>query len=162
LLVGKVPPPVMLSEPTLDVYDYSVMGWRVIDTDTQQHIVDLGFKTHIDQNCRLYGIDGPENNTTAGKLVTRFVAAWYERMVGIAVKSLTMKHDDKYGGRYLGIVRGRTQPKGRFQELNSLLVREKLAKPDYFGGTKAPWTIDELAETEARARTMLSNLGITV
>jgi hypothetical protein len=168
VLVTYTPPPTMIGPSALAVYDFNVRGYRVIDADTQEHVLDMGFDIQQrKKNGRLFGIDTPESSTVAGKLVERYVDAWYAQMGdasagGIMSRSLIKNYDDKYGGRYLCLVRGKKSPKSRFQELNELLVRLGLAGGDYFGGEKPPWTKERLAETEGRVRPLLAALGITV
>ena len=45
------------------MYEYSVALDRVIDGDTIDVMIDLGFKTHVKKRIRFYGINTPESRT---------------------------------------------------------------------------------------------------
>lgn len=45
------------------MYDYKAKLLRVIDGDTIDAMIDLGFNTWIKKRVRLYGIDAPESRT---------------------------------------------------------------------------------------------------
>ena len=45
------------------MYEYKARLLRVVDGDTVDVDIDLGFKVHIQQRVRLYGIDAPEVRT---------------------------------------------------------------------------------------------------
>ena len=50
------------------MYTYRGEVKSVIDADTIDVLVDLGFGVHTMQRLRLYGIDAPEMKTEAGKI----------------------------------------------------------------------------------------------
>lgn len=54
-------------------YHYDVLDYRVIDGDTIECVLDLGFNTQRKEVFRLKGIDCPEQNTEAGKIATGFL-----------------------------------------------------------------------------------------
>jgi len=81
---------------------------EVIDGDTVDLLVDLGFGIHVKERFRLYGIDAPEMPSEAGKIAK----AYLESLVGttgnlyIATIKMTRRPQektDKYG-RYLAIL----------------------------------------------------------
>jgi micrococcal nuclease len=53
-------------------YIYQATLERVVDGDTVDIVIDLGFSTFRKERIRLYGVDAPEINTEAGKLAKGF------------------------------------------------------------------------------------------
>lgn len=47
----------------IDKYNYNVQVSRVVDGDTVDVMIDLGFNTHIKRRVRMYGINTPETRT---------------------------------------------------------------------------------------------------
>ena len=47
----------------MSLYEYNAKVKRIIDGDTVDAYVDLGFKTHLEIRIRLKGIDTPESRT---------------------------------------------------------------------------------------------------
>lgn len=45
------------------MYEYNAKLIRVIDGDTIDAIIDLGFNVWVEKRIRLYGIDAPESRT---------------------------------------------------------------------------------------------------
>jgi len=88
-------------------YNYKAKIIRVIDGDTLEMMVDLGFSVWINQNMRLYGIDAPETRTKdlAEKEAGLAVKKWLENRVA-AAKNVQLQSIcvDKYGGRFDGIL----------------------------------------------------------
>lgn len=103
---------------------------RVVDGDTLDVDIDLGFYVHIEQRVRLYGVDTPEKygvkkeseEYKAGVAATEFVEQWLERKVPdlfehyeyviLNPKPVTMKSYDgkkfrkgKYGRWLVEIIR---------------------------------------------------------
>jgi micrococcal nuclease len=95
--------------PTLaPVYRYRARCLRIIDADTLDVEVDLGFRVHVRTPLRLLGLNAPERNTDAGRRAFEYVAVWISK-TGI---STTLVIDsakagdwsgDKYG-RWLAVV----------------------------------------------------------
>lgn len=54
------------------IYYYRAVTERVIDGDTYQLRVDLGFRVAVSINGRLRGVNCPEKNTDAGKRAAEF------------------------------------------------------------------------------------------
>lgn len=84
------------------LYDYAATVLRVVDADTVDLEVDLGFSTSVKTRFRLFGINAPEMNTDAGKAAK---ARAEELMpVGAKFEVNTVKDKkDKYG-RYLVVI----------------------------------------------------------
>lgn len=80
-------------EPT---YTYKAMVVKVIDADTVDLLVDLGFAISNKIRIRLLGIDAPEMRTDEGKAAK--VAVMQKMPVGASVIVRTFKRaGDKYG-----------------------------------------------------------------
>ena len=90
------------------MYEYAATIIRIVDGDTVDVDVDLGWDTHVcgkRGRIRLYGIDAPESRTRDkeekkyGLLAKKFVEEFMP--VGTVVTLRTYKDTGKYG-RYLG------------------------------------------------------------
>ena len=115
------------------MYEYNCKIRRVVDGDTIDVDVDLGFNTwRINERVRLYGVDTPEcrsrdeQEKAAGLLAKKFVSETLH--VGETYK-ITTKEKDKYG-RYLGLIKISGD-----LTINVALVTERLAVP-YKGQSK--------------------------
>ena len=91
------------------MFTYQAKLIEVIDGDTVDLLIDLGFGVHVKERCRLYGIDAPEMPTEAGKAAK----AQLESLIGadtgelfVATRKMARKpkeKTDKYG-RYLAVL----------------------------------------------------------
>lgn len=88
------------------IYIYKAELIRVVDGDTVDLIIDLGFDTSRKERFRLYGIDAPEMRTKEGKAAK----AWLEDAIRppepIYVQTIqlsTKAKRDKYG-RFLAVL----------------------------------------------------------
>ena len=91
------------------MFTYAAKLIEVVDGDTVDLLIDLGFGVHVKERCRLYGIDAPEMPTAAAKAAK----AYLESLLGAATGDLhvqTIKmtrkpkeKTDKYG-RYLAVL----------------------------------------------------------
>jgi micrococcal nuclease len=120
-------------ENTLNLYTYSARVVRVIDGDTIDVDIDLGFGTWLHgRRLRLYGLDTPEKNTPEGVKAKQFTVDWVSKSINkdgmLVVRTLSDK-PDKYG-RILASVHGATSV-----SLNDELLSSGNAKA-YFGGKK--------------------------
>ena len=106
------------------MYEYQCEVKRIVDGDTVDVIIDLGFSIHFSTRVRLYGIDTPESRTRdKDEKVRGFLSKDYlkERLDqgGVIIRT----YRDKKGkfGRVLGemVVGGRN--------INLLMVEENLA-----------------------------------
>lgn len=82
------------------MYTYNAIITKVVDGDTIHAQVDLGFRTFMELDFRLKGINAPEMNTQAGK----DAKAHIEVLLGdgkVAIQSF--KSPDKYG-RWLAVI----------------------------------------------------------
>lgn len=89
-------------------YFYKAQVDRIVDGDTIDMIVDLGFNIHHKIRVRLAGIDTPEIRTLdleekqAGIAAKDYVSVWLEKYPHVFVHT-TFYDSDKYG-RTLGVV----------------------------------------------------------
>ena len=106
------------------MYEYKCEVKRVVDGDTVDVIIDLGFSILYSTRVRLYGIDTPESRTrdkdekVRGFLSKDYLKEWLDQG-GVIIRT----YRDKKGkfGRVLGemVVGGRN--------INLLMVEENLA-----------------------------------
>ena len=88
------------------IHIYQAKIVEVVDGDTFDLMIDLGFNNFTKQRMRLYGIDAPEMLTQAGKdLKRRLVENYY--LAPVIVQSVeapkSKQFRDKYG-RFLAII----------------------------------------------------------
>lgn len=107
-------------------YLYRATVVRVIDGDTIDVTIDLGFRVNISTRLRLAHIDTPELSTKEGKAVRAFLTQLLP--AGEPCTVATQK-PDKYGRALADI----TLPDGR--DLATVLLDSGLGKP-YEGGAK--------------------------
>lgn len=90
------------------MFTYAAKLIEVIDGDTVDLLIDLGFGVHVREKVRLYGIDAPEMLSEAGKIAK----AYLESLLGatnelyVATRKMVRKpkeKTDKYG-RYLAVL----------------------------------------------------------
>ena len=111
------------------MFHYQAKLIRVIDGDTIEADVDLGFHTWTKRTIRLFGIDTPEIRTKdleekkKGIAARDFVLDWFTNNgARFILKSQDL---DKYG-RCLGLV---TSVDESINELNTTLLKTGHAKP---------------------------------
>jgi endonuclease YncB( thermonuclease family) len=136
----------------------SIHSIRVIDGDTVEAMVagtDF-FKNDFKLlSIRIYGIDTPEKNTVAGKLVKQFVI----QKLGSYKQPVVMYYaEDKFSGRGVGDIvddDATNAYKEKLQvSLSKSLLAYGLARP-YNGGKKSLWTDKELMEVERKCSLLL-------
>ena len=127
------------------MYEYKIKEInRVVDGDTVDATIDLGFDVLYKTRVRLYGINTPETRTKDLEEKAKGQAA-KERLNEIINKAVHMGHHlilqseekDKYG-RYLGTIiiqDCRPDHKEEKSNVNQMLVEEGHAVP-YFGGKR--------------------------
>lgn len=124
------------------MYNYKATCTRVIDGDTIEIIIDLGFNVMIKETVRLKGVDTPESRTSnhlekqAGLKVKQFLIDLIENKT---IYITTEKSNEKYG-RYLADIYLNLDDT---KSVNDLLIEKYYAKV-YNGEAKAAWTIESL------------------
>ena len=133
------------------MYDYQCTIVRVVDGDTVDVDIDLGFGTwRCGERIRLYAVDTPECRTrdaqekAAGLLAKKFVEDALH--VGGTYR-LQTKEKGKFG-RYLGTIYLTDDT-----SINAALVKERLAVP-YFGQSKV-----RVQEAHLANRKLLKEMG---
>ena len=113
----------------MPVFEYQATVNRVIDGDTIEVSIDLGFCMTWKTPLRLYGINAPETNSTnpierAGAVLAK---RWLiDKIEGKNVVVQSVKPKDKYG-RYLAEV---WLTSGlQVESVNQQMVKLELAKP---------------------------------
>tara|TARA_B100000700_G_scaffold225385_1_gene248640 strand:+ start:806 stop:1168 length:363 start_codon:yes stop_codon:yes gene_type:complete len=112
------------------LYHYSAEVTRVVDGDTVDAFVDLGFDMHSKQRVRLYGINTPECRTRDKE----------EKVAGLAAKARLKEMLRENKNKC--VIKTRLDKKGKFgrvlgvlyvgkKDLNKTLVSEGHAKPYY-------------------------------
>ncbi len=104
-------------------YTYNAWVVRVLDGDTFEAVVDLGFGVTTTQTLRLRGIDAPELKTRDGQEAKAFVEKMLVPGASISIKT---SRSDKYD-RYLVDVFATDPESGEDKYLNSLLLEKGLA-----------------------------------
>lgn len=123
-----------------NLYEYKGKVIKIVDGDTIDIQVDLGFSIYINQRVRLYGIDTPELNSKnpTERLASLHIKSYLNlQWLNQDVYIKSVKGEDKYG-RYLALIYNRMDV-----SLNQFLTDNRFAKL-YFGDKKSPWTDDEL------------------
>jgi len=116
------------------VYEYKCEVTRVVDGDTVDCVLDLGFSILHKCRVRLYGIDTPESRTrdldekARGKLASKFLKEAIDNGNKIVLKSQLKDSKGKYG-RVLGsiVVDG--------LDINKAMIANNLAVK-YYGQSK--------------------------
>jgi len=107
------------------MYKYNATLDRVVDGDTVDAMIDLGFDTWVHKRIRLLGIDAPETRTRDLDEKVQGLAT-KERLTGIleAAKGIFVLHSHGVGkyGRCLGTIMVGEE------NINELLLTEGLAE----------------------------------
>lgn len=141
VLIGMLP---ALGQDT--PYSDRVIECRVIDGDSHELVLDLGYNLQYRVFTRVNGVDAPEKSTEAGKLVTKVHTRWLkERSSGHLVWHSSEL--DKFG-RSLGDLSADGQSWAGF------LIENELARP-YFGGKRQVWSREALLAVETRCQALL-------
>jgi len=121
---------------SLTRFCYGAKVEKVIDGDTVDLSIDLGFDIHHKIRVRLYGVDTPESRTVnkaekeAGLMAKNFVKTWTNTHASVVIETIKDKNE-KYG-RVLANV---YSDELKSSCLNTELVSQGFAKA-YFGDKK--------------------------
>ena len=121
------------------MFDYACKVTRVVDGDTIDVNIVLGFQIWHKARVRMLGIDTPESRTRRldeKALGLASKARLKEMLKGNKIKIECSKEKGKFG-RVLAIVWA-TDEEGNEIDCNAQLIKEGHARP-YFGGKKVPW-----------------------
>lgn len=95
------------------MYTYKAKVNKVIDGDTVNLTIDLGFRMTMTANCRLAGINAPEMSTKEGSISKLFLSNLLPVGSDVVVESAKL---DKYG-----------RPVVRIGEINDKMISEGMA-----------------------------------
>ena len=112
------------------MYTYRGEVKAVIDADTIDVLVDLGFGVHTMQRLRLYGIDAPEMKTEAGKIAKEYVKSVLlggDAFKYVYVRTLKDKKD-KYGRKLAVLYFGEGSMISDFNESKIEMMPDSLNK----------------------------------
>ena len=118
------------------MFEYSAEMVRIVDGDTLDADIDLGFDVHVKKRIRLYGVNTPESRTRdleekkRGKAATQYVEGWFiAHCEGVGFEFTLLSKELGKFGRVLGIV------KTDSRTLNEDLITDGHAV-EYFGGKR--------------------------
>jgi micrococcal nuclease len=123
----------------LNPWIYNAEVKRIVDGDTFDIIIDLGFDTFRKGRIRLYGVDTPESRTKnlvekqMGLAAKEFTDQWIQRSNSKIKVETILDKNEKYG-RILARVWNEAG-----ECLNTDIVNSGLAK-EYFGVGDKPFT----------------------
>jgi len=103
------------------LYQYALKRVRVVDGDTLEGDIDLGFGVMLSATkVRLAHINCPENDTEAGKAAKAFTEQWISKILDSKVDVIVLVKNhkkDKYG-RILGVVSGNGEDLAQMLQMN--------------------------------------------
>jgi micrococcal nuclease len=114
------------------LYTYRAVVDRVVDGDTVDCTIDLGFDIHIKQRVRLYGIDAPETRTKdleEKKQGTKSKRWLQEQVEGKAVMLESEKFNRGKYGRVIGTIHIGSEEPPSIVNINKLMLELGLAEP---------------------------------
>jgi len=117
----------------MEKYNYDVEIKRVVDGDTVDVMIDLGFNTHVKKRVRMYGINAPESRTRDLEEKKKGLAAKERLKEILSSDKIIMKSHGK--GKYGRVLGELFVEKDQEISVNNILVREGHAK-EYFGGKR--------------------------
>lgn len=121
----------------MELFFYKAHVKKVLDGDTIDLLIDVGFNMHFSGRVRLYGVNTPESRTSnpqekiAGLAAKEFVENWIEENNHIVFIKTIKDKNEKYG-RLLAEVYNQDKTKC----LNVEIVNAGLAKSYYGVGDK--------------------------
>jgi micrococcal nuclease len=104
------------------MYEYQAQVSKVIDGDTVDLIVDLGFKLYTNQRIRLSFIDAPEVSTVKGRISRDFLISVLPKGSNVVLIS---RKGDKYG-RWLGEIKISNIMDKRLTDTNTTTINEAM------------------------------------
>ena len=113
------------------MHEYNCTIRKVVDGDTIDVDIDLGFNTWINnERVRLYGIDTPESRTRdlEEKKFGLFAKSIVEKYLPVGSKQVLVTHLDKVGkfGRTLGEFRIFDSGEDRQTTINEYMIRHNI------------------------------------
>jgi micrococcal nuclease len=118
------------------MYEYRAKVEKVVDGDTMDLSIDLGFDIFYASRVRLLGIDTPESRTRDLEEKKRGLAAKDRVLELCPVGSSVILKTSKDGKGKFGRILGSIYPENEVNSVNDILVNEGHAVA-YFGGKKS-------------------------
>jgi micrococcal nuclease len=87
------------------MYTYKAFIQRIVDADTMDVFIDLGFSAYTKQRIRLLGVQAPERYTTEGKAATEWVEEW---LAEVDNKVILNSYKKDSFGRWLTTIKTKT------------------------------------------------------
>lgn len=100
------------------MYQYKAKLNRVVDGDTVNLTIDLGFRLIYTANCRLAGINAPEMNTPEGKASKEWLSGYLLPDLTFDITSTGL---DKYGRPIVELY------------FNKMSINQKMVEEGYAG-----------------------------
>lgn len=100
----------------------------IVDGDTMDMVIDLGFRTTTEQRVRLLGVDCPEvkgETKKAGDAATEATRSWMKSHGNLVIRTRKTKKQADSFGRYLVEVFG--DKDGKQESLNDYLLESGFA-----------------------------------
>ena len=140
------------------MYEYECTIRKVVDGDTIDVDINLGFNTWINnERVRLYGIDTPESRTTdlEEKKFGLYAKSVVDKFLPVGSKQVLITHLDKVGnfGRILGEFKIFDIEQDRQTTINEFMIRKSIGV-EYKGQSK-----DEIAKQHLKNREVLYEQG---
>ena len=140
------------------MYEYECTIRKVVDGDTIDVDINLGFNTWINnERVRLYGIDTPESRTRdlEEKKFGLYAKSVVDKYLPVGSKQVLVTHLDKVGkfGRILGEFRIYDGEEDRQTTINEYMIRKSIGV-QYKGQSK-----DDIAEQHLKNREVLYEQG---
>ena len=132
-------------------FEYPVLDHEVIDGDSVHVWLDMGFGVILKVNARMTGVDCPEKNTEAGKMIKLVVDEWTTRRENELMFWSTDK--PKYARRAIGELYSRLEPS---ETLSRFLINAGIARP-YDGAVRPGWGPTDLALVQQKCHELLKN-----
>jgi micrococcal nuclease len=123
---------------------YGAKPLKVVDGDTLDLIVDLGFNIHFKMRVRLYGLNTPECRTKnlaekeLGLKAKKFTEDWLANHQWVFVNTIPDKND-KYGRILAKIYSSENVDNPTTACLNTDIIQSGNAR-EYFGAGDKTWT----------------------
>lgn len=121
----------------MELFFYKAQVKKVLDGDTIDLLIDVGFNMHYSGRVRLYGVNTPESRTSnleekvAGLAAKEFVENWIEENNHVVFIKTIKDKNEKYG-RLLAEIYNQDKTKC----LNLEIVNAGLARSYYGVGDK--------------------------
>ena len=122
------------------------------DGDTVRIVLDLGYRVQFGVTARILGVDAPEKNTSAGRLVRQCTERWLNNVASRKYRLVWRSQDLDMYGRSLGDFLDAEHPT---ETLSGFLLSRQLAKRYSGQGKRAEWNPAELHAAEQSAREWL-------